>query len=276
MQPPPKNSLLIFCGSADISERNMRRQLVNWLPETLKIDPPVIQEEIPGNYDGLLKVHAWLEDEFPDTFEEIADLPQFIDTLESTADAYLVVLWGAGGDEDTEKLVDMAARRGIKVLDLTDGLDTLELGHRAPPAAETEPETRTRRRRAAAAVREDAEVPQDTPVAAPQDAHPDPDRVLIGLLGMALQAAADIFLGYLTASPATRPAAGPAAARDTEESPQETAEDTRAWYRNPANPAEYEIKKNRGRVPNAVKGWEIVHLTQKQEAALGLKVPGER
>lgn len=276
MKPPPENSLLIFAGSADIPERNMRRQLVNWLPSTLKIDPPVIQEEIPHEYGGLLKVRAWLEDEFPDHFEEIADLPQYIDTLESTADAYLVVLWGAGGDEDTEKLVDMAARRGIKVLDLTDGLDTLELGHRAPTAAETEPETRTRRRRAAAAVREDAEVPQDTPVAAPQDARPDPDRVLIGLLGMAFQAAADVFLGYLAASPVTRPAAEPADVRDTEEIPQETAEETRAWYQNPGNPDEYEVKKNRGRVPNAVKGWTIVHLTRKQEAGLGLRVPGER
>lgn len=284
LKPPPEMSLLIFAGSADITERNLRRQLTHWLPADLRIDRPVIQEEIPDEYEGLLNVRTWLSDEFAGSFDEVPDLPSFIDTLKETEDVYLIMLWGRnGGDEPTEKLVDMAERRGIKVLDLADGLETLELGHRAPPEnkTEAEPEARPRRRRAAAAVREDAEVPQDTPVAAPQDAHSQPrasdtDRVLAGLLGMAFQAAADVFLAYFSATPATRPGDEPADVRDTEEIPREPAEETRGWYRNPNNQSEYEIKKPRGRKPIAVKDWEVVFLTRAQEQELGLKVPGER
>jgi hypothetical protein len=70
---------------------------------------------------------------------------------EADEEVRLIVAYGeeSEADEATEKLVDLAQTKGIKVLDLTSGLDDLHLGDDEDEQTEPEPEPEPRRRRTA-------------------------------------------------------------------------------------------------------------------------------
>lgn len=61
-------------------------------------------------------------------------------------EARLIVAWGDDGDDHTEMLIELASVKDIKVLDLTKGLDDLQIEGSEP---DPEPERPTRRRRTA-------------------------------------------------------------------------------------------------------------------------------
>lgn len=271
--PPPDDSTIIFAGAADIDDDNMRQLLEGWLPERLELQPPVIQKTIPRGAKGLKKVLAWLTEQFPgdDDLDRPDDLPAYLTGLRSTDSTYLAVLWGDGGDEKTEALVDAASRHGITVLDLTDGLDELKLADNTP--APSEPETPARRRSGrrstpatatapAAAQDEDTTPPFDvtTPDTAPSDGLSPDARMLAGMLAAGIRAFADVLDQIAQGQPvphASRPAKPPA---------------TRTWLKKPVKAgeeAEYHLK-GRGRPRTSMKDWEEVQLTAEQERELGL------
>lgn len=83
-------------------------------------------EDLPRDYPEEDLADARDDDPFGVVFSAEAD--------EAYDKVFLIVLWGEDGDEATESLVLSAQRAvGIKVLDLTSGLDVIVL---APPAAE--------------------------------------------------------------------------------------------------------------------------------------------
>ena len=173
IKPDPKDNTvadenpwtLIFAGSADIDENNLVALLDHWLPVDLEVSPPVIQAAVRGNVlGGLSKVHAYLADQFgADAIQHVPSVIDYITTIQPGPDQYLVVLWGDGGDEETEKLVDQACRLGITVLDLTDGLEEFTLDSK-PPEEEIQSMSRATRRVtgtiAAAAAVEDTPAPE--------------------------------------------------------------------------------------------------------------------
>jgi len=270
--PPAPGSILLFAGSGDIDERNMHALLSGWLPEDLSLEPPVIQADIPAACRGLRKVRKWLGDEFPDGgFDTADDIAAVIRDLEpgEISRAILVMLWGSdGGDEPAEQLVDLAMRRGITVLDLADGLDTLELGDRKP-AEEPQAARRTRRSRAETPASRDSEPQQQAagepspwePDAQPAAPGPETVREFISRVVRGLHAFADSLQEPAAAPPSQPPMIGrPRTA---------PAKSTTTWLQNPDNEKEYRPR-GRGQIGRAYKNWREVTLTDEQVTALGL------
>jgi hypothetical protein len=298
--PPPENSLLVFGGTADIDEANLRAQLDHWLPKGIDV-AVALQQAIPRGPKGagLKKILAWLREEFPfdddeeDPIERPADLLKFITDLEDTDDTYLVLLTVHDNsnevilDEATEKLIDLCSRRGVIVLDLTDGLDELKLSNK-PPEPESEPEDaragrRTRRGRRAST----ADASRDQASGTTEDSTPpwntDHDipatdlQAERSLAYAQAQAYYSIAEGYRMAALALEKFAGVTADELLPGTPAKTAagktETTRTWLLNPAlpdnDPGAYQLK-GRGRPRNAMKDWQEVHLTPAREKEIGL------
>lgn len=101
------------------------------------------------------------------------DLIDLLEEAGTTEEAVLILLWGEGEDDETYRLLELADQREIPVLDLTGGLDDLNL--KAPeepvvdadpePEPEPEPEAPARGRRAKAEQQdvEDVEQSDETP-----------------------------------------------------------------------------------------------------------------
>jgi len=104
----------------------------------------------------------------PDDTIKVANVnAKIVDMLShATGEGVLVLLWGEGddaGDDETEALLDLALAEGIKVLDLTAGLDDITFSE-AEPEPEPEPEPKpARRSRRGAAASEPAPAEESTP-----------------------------------------------------------------------------------------------------------------
>lgn len=287
----PSNSLLIFAGSADIDAGNMEQLLEMHLPVELAV--PVIQRDIPGSYKGLQKVLAWLDEQFRGDLERPASLMGYIgEELQSAENTYLIVLWGDGGDKETEYLIDAASNLGVTVLDLTDGLDDLQFINdesKAPKQAGIRRGSRTRQREIAAAAMaaDDDRAPwEDT--STETLAVPD----LADLLATGFEAAARAIRNYKpqklasvvglpTAEKTAQPSDSAApplpqrrSARSARRSPAPAGK--RAWLKNPDlpddDPEAYHLK-GRGRPRSKMQNWPVVELTEAEEKEIGLPLP---
>lgn len=264
---------LIFAGTADIDANNLTALLDNWLPSDLEVNPPVIHAANASTHPGLEKVHAYLTDQFgDDALEHVPSVAEHLTGLEPGPDQYLVVLWGDGGDEETEKLVDQASRLGVTVLDLTDGLEEFTLASE-PPEPEPPAPARVSRRRAdsaaAAAPRLEGQ-DQDGIAAETGPGSAEIKDVVAELLDRALRAA----LKELE-EPAGDPVQQPPAEAEAEAKQESTrarangtsSGPTRRWV---INPETKEYLRLRGRPRNDRKDWEVAELTPAQEQELGL------
>lgn len=292
MKPPPQNSILVFAGPADTDERNLHALLDNWLPKDLPIAAPILPADIPAGHRGLRKVRAWLK-AFPenDPYDEVDDLAATLAELtpEETARTILVVLW-QDGDEETEMLVNDAEQRGIQVLSLGDGLDTLMLGDRKPPE-EAPPARRTRRARPRQEDTPPAEAPASTRGAAaaqePAPREPDagqekapdlrPVRTLAYVIARSFLAAADILTEFAENTGLAEDSPQ-AAAQETQflehaRTRPRAANATRAWFKDPGkdkdDPAAY-VLRGRGQPRRPYKDWPVFDLTEEREKELGL------
>lgn len=153
---------VIFAGAADITREHLDAVLTQWFgeleeqwgPGDLMFDPPVIEQFGPYTPAGLKNVHEWLTTtgEFSEKdLERPGNVMDSMTELKPGPDQYLVVLWGDGGDEATEKLVDQACRLGITVLDLTGGMEEFTLESKPPEPAQPPAPSRSVPRRPVAA-----------------------------------------------------------------------------------------------------------------------------
>lgn len=149
----------VFAGPGLVTTENVEA-LLNSGPNKLPahVAAIVLPTKIPRDHKGLKVVDAWLQSEYnfgPEGVERVDDLDHFLAAPpEDLADTqlYLVVLWGEDGDEDTERLVRIAAELEIPVKDLTAGMDDVLFEDKPEPEPEPEPTPARRSRRTRASV----------------------------------------------------------------------------------------------------------------------------
>lgn len=290
------DAVLVFAGPADIDEDNLARLLNQHLPPE-NMGPAVVQRSIPsGTHQGLRKTLAWLTGEVTDEgIDRPRDLRAYIDALDSEALrlTYLVLLWGDGGDEETERLADYASRLGISILGLDHGMDELELGEHQDTRQEQEPPAAGRRRRRRSEPDEEAGETAGQGGKAAGDKPPwEPDAPGLQLpadeyavvkgFALVLEAVITYIHAHLSSMviqagmpAAARPeAAPPPKARSRRQPPAEDAPVTRTWLKNPdldeGDPEAYVLGQRRGRQPRNRADWPKVELTAAEEISLGL------
>jgi hypothetical protein len=177
---------LAFAGPADVTPAVTKALLNDFLGfdkedadgYALPIDREIelifpLSEELPS---GLATVLAWSEyadlpftavvdkeapggegiDDAAEVIKATNVNAKIVDMLtHATGEGVLVLLWGEGddaGDDDTETLMELAQSEGIRVIDLTAGLDDMIFAEEEPePEPEPEPVVTKRRGRRTAA-----------------------------------------------------------------------------------------------------------------------------
>lgn len=133
--PEDDDTLIYFPATKDHLSKGLE-SVIDWTDNLELAYNAVTNGESSKAIDSVLK--------YAEEISEVKNVNQaLIEALRDTEDhdPYLILLYGEDGDENAEILLDLASTYGIKVLDLTAGLDDLAFEEEeATPEPEPEPE----------------------------------------------------------------------------------------------------------------------------------------